>query len=469
MSPISTSVSYTRRIIGYYRDREYFNQLLELGVPISLQSLVMSSLNMVGLLMIGQKGDVAVAAVGLANQLFFLFTLTIFGITSGTAMFTAQLWGKRDIKNIRNVLGLSLVMSFVISIVFTILAEYFPKNILAIYSDDWLVIELGSVYLRIYGWSFLFYAITAGFCAVHRSIGNVRLPLIFNVFALSLNTLLSFILIFGKLGIPALGVQGAALAALISRIRECIGLLAATYLIKSPIAAGLKELTSIDLHFASKVLKPVIPVALNEFLWSMGITAYNVVYARIGTESIASINIINAMDVLAYVFFTGISNATAIMVGNAIGAGQEKKAYTYAGRSLGLSAISGIFVGGIVLFGSDKILELYKVTPIVIENSHRILHILGLMLWLRAMNSALVVGILRGGGDTKFCLFLDGIIIWIVGVPMAFTGAFILHLPVYWVYLMVMSEEICKWVFGMQRYFSRKWIHNLAQTIVANV
>ena len=465
LSLISVICSQVRRVAGYYRDREYIDRLFKIAAPISLQSFVMSSLTMVGLMMIGQKGDVAVAAVGLANQLFFLLTLVVFGITSGSAIFTAQLWGTRDIPNIRKVLGLSLLMALVISSGFLILAEFFPTQILEIYSEDSQVIALGSAYLQIYGWSFLFFAITASFAAVLRSTGNVHLPLSISVITLSFNTILSFILIFGKFGFPAMGVQGAALAALVSRVLECIGLLAAIYGKKSPIAIGFRELFSIDLHFAGKVLKPVLPVAINEFLWSMGITAYNVVYARIGTESIAAINIISTIENLAFVVFTGISTATAIMVGNCIGAKEENKAYSYGGRSLGLGAVTGIFLGGMILLGSDRILELYKVSPIVLENAHRVLTILGLMLWLRSMNSIMVIGVFRSGGDTRFCLFLDGMIIWIIGVPLAFLGAFTLHLPVYWVYLLAMSEEISKWCLGMQRFFSRKWIHNLAQTI----
>ena len=465
MPRISSMLSYQRRIVDFYRDREYFRQLLELGVPISLQSLVMASLNMVGLVMIGQKGDVAVAAVGLANQPFYLFTLAIFGITSGAAIFTAQLWGKKDASNVRKVLGLTLIMSTLLGVLFTFISEYAPQKILSLYSTDAQVVSLGSLYLQTYGWSFIFYAITTSFSTVHRSIGNVRFPIVFNIFALSLNTLLSYLLIFGKWGMPELGVLGAAYAVLISRLVECVSLVVATYLMKSPISAGWRELFTLDRHFIACVLKPVLPIAFNELIWSLGVTTYNAIYARIGTKSIAAIQIINSIDTMAYIVFQGINGATAIMVGNSIGSGKEKRAFTYAGRALGLSATSGIIVGAIILLGSDKILELFKVSPMVIDNAQRILRTLGMLLWVRAMNSVLIVGVLRGGGDARFSLFLDGTIIWIVGVPMALIGAFVFHLPVYWVYLMIMSDDICKWFLGMHRYFSKKWIHNLAHTI----
>ena len=454
-----------QRIVGYYRDRAYFDQLLRLGVPIALQSFAMSALNMVGSVMVGQKGTVAVAAVGLANQIFFLLMLVIFGITSGTAIFTAQLWGKQDVPNIRKVLGLTLQMSLLAGIVFTILAEFFPRFVMSLYSTDQEVVALSSLYLRTYGWSFLFYAVTTSYSMVHRSIGSVRLPLFVNSFSLCFNTLLSYLLIFGKLGFPEMGVQGAALAVLISRIVECVILLAATYQKGSPLAASLNELFRIDLHFIGLVLKPVLPIAFNELLWSTGVTTVYAIYARIGTEAIATMNIISSIDTLFYVVFRGISHATAIMIGNRIGAGKEKEAFTYAGRSLGLEAASGVVVGAVLLAVSNQILGLYKVTPTVIENAQRVLIILSSVLWLRAMNSAIVVGILRGGGDTRFCLSIDGTLTWLVAVPMAALGAFVFHLPVYWVYCMVLAEEVCKYTLGMYRYLSRKWIHNLAQTI----
>jgi putative MATE family efflux protein len=454
-----------QRLTGHFFNREYIRQLVKLAAPITLQGLVAASLNMVGVIMIGQKGDVAVAGVGLASQLFFLLTLVVFGIASGSAIFTAQLWGKKDISNIHKVLGLSLLMAVMAGVVFLILAVFFPTQVLAIYSNDPDVVALGGAYLRIYGFSFIFFAITVSYSTILRSIGNVRVPLTVSSLSLALNTVLAYALIFGKLGLPEMGVPGAAIAGVIARGVECIALLLSTYLSKSPVAASLKELLEFNLKFVGKVLKPVLPVALNELLWALGISTYNAIYAHIGTGSIAAMNIISTIENLAFVFFNGICLSTAVMVGHHIGRGEENKAFTDAGRSLGLAALTGLFLGGLALVTGDGILTLYKVSPAVLENAHRVLRIFGLILWLRAMNSILVVGILRGGGDTRFSLFLDGFIIWIVGVPLAAAGAFVFHLPVYWVYLLAMSEEITKWCIGLLRFFTRKWIHNLTHSL----
>lgn len=420
---------------------------------------------MVGVVMIGQLGDAPVAAVGLANQIFFLLNLMLFGITSGSAMFTAQLWGKRDVPNIRKVLGLALTLGLTLSLVFLIIAEFFPARVLSIYSQDADVVALGSDYLRIIGFSFILFAISFCYSAVLRSTGDVQTPLVVTIMALSLNALLSYTLIFGKLGFPIMGVTGAAIAVLASRVVECCVLLWLIYRKRSPAAGKISELFSYDLVFARKVLKPVLPVVANEMLWSTGITAYNVVYARIGTESIAAMNIAGSIEQMAFVLFQGIGHACAILVGNRIGASEEEQAFRYAARSETLGVLGGAAIGSIILVSANSLLSLYNVSPTVIYYAHRVLTIIGLLLWLRVSNMILFIGVIRSGGDTRFGFLLDGVIIWVVGVPLAFAGAFIFHLPIYWVYLLVMSEEITKWLLGMHRFFSRKWIHNLAQTV----
>lgn len=454
-----------RRVAAFYRDREYFSQLFKLVLPIALQNLITSSLNMVSTMMIGQNGETAVAAVGLAGQTFFLLNLVLFGLGSGSAMFTAQLWGKKDVVNIRRVLGLCLMLALAAAGVFFILAEFFPTVVLGIYSEDPNVIALGSQYLRIYAWAYFFFAVSFSFALILRSTGEVKTPVTVSVLALILNVALAYGLIFGHFGLPKMGVIGAAAAGLIARAVECVAMVATTYIRKSPIAASLRELTSLDASFLASIFKPVLPVILNELFWSLGITAYNAIYAHISTDSIASINIMATIDQMALVLFFAVTSGTSVLVGNRIGAGEADAAYTYAARSLGLTMAAGILAGALAFWASDFVFALYKVSPHVIEDARRILMVSCSFLWLRSMNATLIVAIFRAGGDTRFALFLDGIIIWILGVPMAAFAAFVLDLPVYWVYLFVMSEEVTKWTLGMRRFFTRKWINNLAQTV----
>lgn len=458
-------MSLIGKALDYYRDREYFLEVRRIAVPIIIQQLMFSGLNMLSVVFVGQKGEVSVAAVGLAGQIAFLLNLVHFGIISGAAMFTAQFWGRQDVPNLRRVLGLCLILAISASLIFFALAQLLPTQLLSVYSKDTAVIQLGANYLRTFSWTFLFFAITFSYALVMRSTGDVKTPTAVAVVALGLSTFLSYSLIFGKFGLPEVGIQGAAISAVIARAFECITLISITYIKKSPVAASLRELTDFDAAFVGKVIKPMLPVILNELFWSLGITTYNIIYGRMGTASFAAMNIVSTLEQVAFVLFIGISNATSVLVGNRIGAGKEEEAFVYAGRSLGLGIIGGILVGIILQLVKGPVLSLYNVSPDVIENAGHIINVITFFLCIRVNNMTIVVGILRAGGDTRFSLFLDGLIIWIVGVPMAYFAAFGLHLPVYFVYLFAMSEELTKWILGINRYRSRKWINNLAAQV----
>ena len=454
-----------RSRLSFFLDRDYFTQLTKYGLPVMFQQLIVALLGMVGVVMVGQAGDAAVAAVGLAGQVFFLLNLIIFGLGSGSAIFTAQLWGRQDLPRLRKVLSLSLVISLVISLLAFLACELLPTAIISIFSKDPAVIGLGGRYLRIFAWSFLPFTITAIFTMILRSTGSVRLPMLVSISALALNTLLTWALIFGRMGLPALGVQGAAVAVVLSRLVECIALLLVMHFRRSPLTLSPGELFSFDPTFIMTVLKPVLPVILNEMLWSLGVTVYSVVYARMGTASIAAINMVSTIENVTFAVTSGITTATAIMVGNQIGSGREDQAFHTSLRSLILGVIAGLLLGAAALLGAQKILDLYKVSPAALQNAKNTLLVFGGFLWLKATNMILLIGALRAGGDTRFGLIVDGYIIWLVGVPAALLGAFVFHLPVQWVYLLVLSEELTKCIASLWRFASRKWIHNLAATV----
>jgi putative MATE family efflux protein len=454
-----------KRAADFYRDPEYFSEVRKLALPIMAQQFMFAALNMVGTVFVGQKGETAVAAVGLAGQAAFLLNLVTFGVVSGAAMFTAQFWGKRDLHNLRRVLGMSLGLSLLAALFFFLVSQFAPDIFLKIYSKDPAVIALGIGYMRIFSWSFLFAAITSSYAMVMRSTGDVKTPTFIGAGALALNTLLSWALIFGKLGLPELSINGAAVAAVIARALECAVLLYFVYRYKSPVSASLRELADLNAAFIGRILKPMFPVILNELFWSLGITTYAAIYGHMGTDALAAVNIISSVEQVAFVVFIGIANATSVLVGNRIGAGREDEAYVYAGRSLGLGAVGGMIMGVLLQLLKWPILSLYNVSPEVIQNASLVMNVSCLFLWVRVNNMTIVVGILRAGGDTKFSLFVDGIIIWIVGVPLSALGAFAFHLPVYWVAVCVMSEEVTKWILGIRRYRSRKWINNLAHSM----
>lgn len=451
-----------RTLSSSWRDPQYFRRLTHLALPIILQNAFAAGLNMIGVIMIGQLGETSIAGAGLAGQVQFLLFFLLFGTSSGAAVFTAQFWGKEDITNIRKVQGISLSISLLGAAFFSLAGIIFPRQLLSIYTTDPQVIEIGSSYLRILAPNFLFMAVSYTYASVLRSTGDVKLPMVISLFTIILNTFLSFGLIFGRFGLPQLGVNGAAVAVTISRIVDCSLFLLFSYRRRTAAAASLREMFAYDLPFVKRVLVRSLPVTINEMLWSLGITTYNAVYAHIGTEAIAAINITSTVENLAFVIFIGITDATAIMVGNSIGAGEEPKAFDYAWKSLQLSIGIGILMGLVVFASSRGILSFYKVSDIVSTYANRILLVFSTTLWIRVSNMNIIVGILRAGGDTRVGFLIDVLGMWVVGVPLAFAGAFLFSLPVYWVYLMIMTEEAVKMGVGILRVSSGKWITNLA-------
>jgi putative MATE family efflux protein len=448
-----------------FRDKDYLSALFRLAWPIIFQNLISSSLNMVGVVMIGQLGDGSVAAVGLGNQVFFLLNFILFGISSGSAIFTAQFWGKRDIPSIRRVLGFSLGMALAASLFFTLVAVLFPGAALGLYTNDPAVIALGASYIRLVGLSYITTAVTYSFSAVLRSTGNVRVPTAVSVGALSLNILLNYLLIFGKLGLPAMGVLGAGLATCISRYLECGVLLLVTYRGHYPAAAKIHEMLGASQDLIRKFFVTVLPVVINESAWSLGVSVYNMIYAHISTESIAAINITSTVESLGFVIFIGVSNASSIMVGHQIGANQDKQAYRTARRALILCGVGALLMGLGIILVADPILSLYKISPAASGYARNILLVMGGLFSARVLNMVIILTVMRAGGDTRYSMFLEIGTMWLIGIPCALAGAFLLHLPVYWVYLLAMTDEVTKVIIGLARFASRKWIHNLVQAI----
>lgn len=448
-------------LISLFSDKKFFKSAVTLAVPIALQNLILSSLNLVDNIIIGGLGDTAVASVGLANQYFFLLNLVLFGLVSGASIFTSQYWGKRDTDNIKRVLGICLITAVVVSAIFMICALTIPNYIIGIFSADKKVIHIGGNYLRIICFSYIVTGISFTYSVILRSIGQVKAPMIVSVIALGINTFLNFSLVYGIGSFNGIGVYGSAIATLIARFIEFSMMIFTVYKLKFPIAGKLNELFDLSFAFVKRFFKITTPVILNESIWALGVTVYAAIYAHMGTDVIAATNIAGTIDRLSMVIFFGFGNAAAIMIGNKIGQKKETEAYLYAKRFIIVNPIIGILVGILIYTGAPLILNAYNVSPNVHEYSKQILHVIGIFLWVKVFNYTNVVGILRSGGDTKFCLFLDMGGMWIVGVPLVTLSGLCWHLPIGEVYIFVLMEEVSKLIVGLPRIPSKKWINNL--------
>ena len=447
--------------LNILKDKIFLNTLLKLAVPIALQNLISSSLNFVDILMIGRLGETSIAGVGLANQYFFLLCLLLYGITSGASVFTAQYWGNKDIANIKRSLGICIITGMIGSLVFTFIGIVFPYNALRIFSYDSEVINIGGGYLRIVAFSYIVTAITFAYSFILRSIGKVKLPMYISGVAIVTNAFLNYILIFGHFGAPRLGANGAAIATVISRFIEMVLIVSIVYYKKMPIAAKISEMTDLSMAFVKNFFKVTIPVILNESVWALGVTVYAVVYAKMGTQVVAATNISGSIERIMWVIFFGVGSACSVMIGNKIGEGKYDDAHLYAKRFSVLTPILAILSGGILILVIPYILPLFKVSEIVNYYAYMNIVVLSIYMWVKVFNFVCIIGVLRSGGDTKYSLYIDVGSVWLIGVPLAIIGGLVWKLPVYYVYALISLEEIFKFVLGIRRIKSGKWLNNL--------
>lgn len=442
-------------------DKPFLTRLFKLSLPIVLQNLFGVLGTSITTLMIGQLGDLAIAANGLAYQLFFLVSLAQFGVSSGCALFTAQFWGSRDKDSILKATGVSLLLGLGVGGFFAAIGWFFPHEFLGVFTRDAEVIAMGARFLRIVAFGYLFTPAINAYALILRTTGNARLPMLVSVSGVIINAILGYGLIFGRLGMPVMGLDGAAVSNMVARVAECLLLIWMVYQLKTPLAASPRQLFSFDRNFLQRILRKAVPVMFNELAWALGITAYSAIYARIGTEAIAAVSIKDTMENLLFVPFIGIVNACAILVGNAIGSGKEGKAYGYVRQTFMIIFGMSALLGGALFFSRDWIVDLYKISAETRFFGFNLLTVLSFSLWMRTGNLLFFLGMMRSGGDTRFAYIMDAGSMWLVGVPLALVGAFVLHLPVYFVYLLVMMDEALKFFVSVWRFRSRRWIHNL--------
>ena len=453
-----------KKIKKMLEDKQFFAALLAIALPITLQNLIGSSLNMVDTLMISMLGDASVAAVGLANQVYFFYMITVLGIQSGSSIFIAQFWGKKDDKSIRKVLGLAIAISSVLGLIFTFATLFAPKYLMRLFTDDIEVLQLGSIYLQGVSLTYIITALSFVFGVASRSIGQAKMPMRASLISFFINIIFNYLLMFGKLGFPALGVLGAALGTLIARLVELGIILFSIYGSHSILAMHWTDLITWERNFAKRYFKTTYPVIINEALWSLGMVMYSVAYAKISTEAIAAVQISTNIQNIFLVLSRGLANACTVMIGNKIGANEEDEASIYANRFLWIAVIQGILLGIILYISSPYIVKVFNnISEDVYIISVQMLKIMALVFFIKMFNGNLIVGVLRGGGDTTFSMWLDAGAVWLVGVPLAFLGSVFLNIPVHWVTALVSLEEVVKAIIGIPRLISKKWIINITE------
>ncbi|NCE64907.1 MATE family efflux transporter [Pseudoflavonifractor sp. 524-17] len=451
------------------RGSAFYRNVVSLALPILLQNLITTSLGMIDTFMVGTLGEAPLAAVAQANIPVFIIQLVIFGLQSGSSVLISQYWGKGDTDAINRVMGIGLYFALAISSVFAVVMTCFPVELMSLLTDNQELIPLAARYARIVGLSYLFNSVTGVYVGAHRSMENPKLGLIIFAVSMGTNTFLNWVLIFGNLGAPRLGVEGAALATLISRIVE-FAAMAAYALCNKRFRLKPQLMLRPNQALLKKFLRFGTPVVLNETLWGLGTSMYKVIMGHMeGSKEILAARAItgNIEDVTMVAVFA-IAGTAAIIVGREIGAGRRSTVYEVAAALNLLSVLCGVVIGGVLLLSCHTwlpalVYPVFHLSPEAGRVATLILTFVSIPMPLRAFDTTNTVGVLRGGGDIRVAAFIDVSAMWLVAIPLAAFFALVLRWGIFWVYVAISAEQLVKSTLGILRFRSHAWINDITR------
>ena len=451
------------------RDREFYKTIFRISLPAAFQALVSFLVVVADDIMVSKLpgGASAQAAVTQVNSLTAFYTATLTGLVSGSSVLIAQYWGKRDMTRIRKVFSIVFWICIMLALVFTLVARLFPGTVtgLVISAKETQVSELAREYLRIACLTFLPYAVTTSLIGMLRSIEVVKITLVTTVVALALNISLNALLIFGLCGFPALGVSGAAIATLITRIVEMAMVVAYTFCIQKQLAIKPKNLLEIDRTLARDYARYGLPVGLTDMQWSLIGILKSAIIGQMGVAFIAANSIASSMANLGTMFTFALAGGACVVVGKAVGKGDYDAAREYSKTIQLMFLMIGIAMAALVfalrvpftrLYGSSKDPEVYSLATTMIA-------ILAVTLIGTSYHASCFIGINRGAGDSRFVAMVDSICGWLIVIPATALCAFVFKAPLPVVFLATRVDQCFKWVIAMLRLRGDKWIRNVTR------
>lgn len=443
-------------------DRSFIKMVLSIAIPMLLQSILSQTLNLVDNLMVSNLGDAAYAGVSQINRFSMVIYVMLFGVASGTSIYMSQFWGAGQIDNMKRSNGLSIIWGLCISIPLALVAIFATDFIVGLFLSPGASADYAKDYLRTIAPMFPIFTIANSYSTIMRSEEKTKYPMIASSVSLVLNTLLNYLLIEGRFGFPRLEVRGAAVATLISMSVQAILMYCFAYTKSVAGKASLKEMFDIHMPFVRMFNKTSFPVILNETFWSTGIAVHGMFFGMRGDSAVAALGVYNTIDGLAFVSIYAVVSATAIVVGKALGANDKANAELYANRlSLG-TMIFAMVSGLILIIFIDPILSIFgNLSPETLSSAKTIIIISVAFAWARSFNAILIVAILRSGGDTVMSLILDVAFLWGLSIPLLALATKLTDWPIHILYLITLVDELCKFIFGLRRFKTGKWIRNL--------
>lgn len=443
--------------------KNFYRKVFALVIPMALQNLINVSVTTADVVMLGSVSETVLSASSLAGQIQYIMSLLLFGLTSGAAVITSQYWGKKDIASVEKVLGIALKIGFCVALIFSAAALFIPESLMRIYTKEADVLSEGVKYLRIVGLSYILNALVLTYLNIMRSVEKVLISTVVYLISLFVNIILNAIFIFGLLGCPRMGIQGAALGTLCARGVEAI--LVCIYELKGrhEVHVRFKYVLKMDGILLKDFIILSLPVLINELMWGLGTSANTAIMGHLGSSAVAANSVAQVTRQIATVVSFGTASAAAIMLGKTIGEEKYEEAKVYSKRFVGLSILFGALGGILILCARPFIISSMNLSEQAAEYLGIMLIVMSYFTLCQAYNTTQVVGIFRSGGDTKYGLILDIASMWGCSILLGAVAAFVFKFSVPVVYVILMSDEIVKLPFTTYRYRSFKWLKNITR------
>lgn len=445
----------------FVKDKHFYRTILFLALPIVAQNMITIGVNIMDTVMLGSYGETQLSGSSLANDFINIFHILCMGMGGGAAVLTAQFWGAGDRASIRKAVTIMLRICLGIIAAFTLVTIFFPEEIMSIFTDDMAVIEKGAIYFR---WSipqYFLLGISLTLTMILRSLRKVTIPLITSIISFFVNILCNYIFIFGKLGFPEMQIAGAALGTVCARVIEVLVIGGYFFAVEKDIGYRIRDFFRPCGDLLSRYLKYSFPVICSDGLLAIGNSMVSIIIGHISTEFVAANAIISTIVRLSTVFTQGLGQASSTITGNTLGEGDREKAYRQGVTMVALSVIIGVFAGGIILLMAPWIIGMYEITEVTRAVAWELMYAVAIMVVFQSMQSVLTKGILRGGGDTKFCMFADAAFLWIVSIPVGALCGLVLHADPFVIYISLKLDWAIKSLVCLGRVKSRKWMRRV--------
>lgn len=440
------------------RDRNFYRTFFRLTSVIALQNVLVYVVNLADNVMIGAWSETSMSGVALVNQIQFMLQMLIGGAGEGMIVMASRYWGERDLDSIHRTVSIGMWMGVLFAGLMWALVFFFPMPVLRLLTPEEPVLAEAAVYLRIVCFSYLFFAVTQLLLASMRSVETVNVGFAVSLIALFINIALNYILIFGKFGLPAMGVAGAAWATLIARMAETLVALVYVFFMDKKLRLRPRHFLTLDRRLFGQYLRFGSPVILSSGVWGIGMAAQTAILGHMGAASIAANSIASTAFNMLTVISYGSASASSVITGKTIGEGRLEDVRQYAKTFQILFLCIGLVTGLALFLLRGLIVDMYRVSPESAALARSFITVLSVTVVGTSYQMACLTGIVRGGGDTRFVLYNDMIFMWGIVLPLTALAAFVLHWPPVAVFACLKSDQITKCAVAVVKVNRFRWI-----------